>query len=138
MVERDLNIWQDVTEYIDRRRLRSYDDELIGEVSGQFRYDRRSLLESVASRAQDEIDRYDAKAEAHDLSESVRNAVATVAVAEAGAVGLGAIVVAAASTRLPSTSPAFWRPAWLPELACSSCPGSARPPATISACARAN
>jgi hypothetical protein len=32
------------------------------------------------------------------LAESVRNAVATVAVAEAGAVGLGALVVAAAST----------------------------------------
>ena len=60
MVERDLRIWQDVTEYIDRQRLRRYADELIGEVSGQFRYDRRSLLESVASRAQDEIDRYDA------------------------------------------------------------------------------
>ncbi len=98
MVERDLRIWQDVTEYIDRQRLRRYADELIGEVSGQFRYDRRSLLESVASRAQDEIDRYDAKQEAHALSQSVRNAVATVAVAEAGAVGLGAIVVAAAST----------------------------------------
>jgi small GTP-binding protein len=98
MVERDLRIWQDVTEYIDRQRLRRYADELIGEVSGQFRYDRRSLLESVASRTQDEIDRYDARAEAHALSQSVRNAVATVAVAEAGAVGLGAIVVAAAST----------------------------------------
>jgi len=35
---------------------------------------------------------------AHELSLSVRNAVASVAVAEAGAVGLGALVVAAAST----------------------------------------
>lgn len=98
MVERDLRIWQDVSEYIDRQRLRKYEDELIGDVSGQFRYDRRSLLESVNSRAQEEIDRYDAHKEAHELSQSVRNAVATVAIAEAGAVGLGAIIVAAAST----------------------------------------
>jgi hypothetical protein len=98
MVERDLRIWQDVTEYVDRQRLRKYEDELIGEVSGQFRYDRRSLLEAVASRAREEVERYDADREADELALSVRNAVATVAVAEAGAVGLGAIVVAAAST----------------------------------------
>jgi small GTP-binding protein len=98
MVERDLRVWQDVTEYIDRQRLRKYEDELIGEVSGQFRYDRRSLLEAVASRAREEVERYDADREADELALSVRNAVATVAVAEAGAVGLGALVVAAAST----------------------------------------
>ena len=39
-----------------------------------------------------------AEAQANELADSVRNAVATVAVAEAGAVGLGALVVAAAST----------------------------------------
>jgi small GTP-binding protein len=98
MVEQDLRIWQSVTDYIDRRRLTQYEEGLIGEVGGQFRYDRRSLLESVSKRTQEEVDRYDLDAEAHQLAESVRNAVATVAVAEAGAVGLGALVVAAAST----------------------------------------
>ena len=98
MVEQDLRIWEAVNEYIDRRRLTKYEDELIGEVGGQFRYDRRSLLESVSNRAQEEVDRYDPDAEAKQLAVSVRNAVATVAVAEAGAVGLGALVVAAAST----------------------------------------
>lgn len=98
MVEQDLRIWQSVTDYIDRRRLTQYEEGLIGEVGGQFRYDRRSLLESVAKRTQEEIERYDLDAEANQLAESVRNAVATVAVAEAGAVGLGALVVAAAST----------------------------------------
>jgi small GTP-binding protein len=98
MVEQDLRVWEAVNEYIDRRRLNKYADELIGEVGGQFRYDRRSMLESVSKRAQEEVDRYDADAHAHELSLSVRNAVAAVAVAEAGAVGLGALVVAAAST----------------------------------------
>ncbi len=98
MVEQDLRVWEAVNDYIDRRRLNKYADDLIGEVGGQFRYDRRSMLESVAKRAQEEVDRYDADAHAKELSLSVRNAVAGVAIAEAGAVGLGAMVVAAAST----------------------------------------
>ncbi|MFN8591622.1 MAG: dynamin family protein [Thermomicrobiales bacterium] len=98
MVDQDLRIWKSVTDYIDRRRLTQYEEGLIGEVGGQFRYDRRALLESVAKRAQEEVDRYDLDSEARELADSVRNAVATVAVAEAGAVGLGALIVAAAST----------------------------------------
>ncbi len=98
MVEQDLRVWEAVNEYVDRRRLNKYADELIGDVGGQFRYDRRALLESVSRRAQEEVDRYNADKHAREISISVRNAVATVAVAEAGAVGLGALVVAAAST----------------------------------------
>jgi hypothetical protein len=98
MVEQDLRLWETVNEYIDRRRLNKYADELMGEVGGQFRYDRREKLDSVSKRAQQEVDRYDADTHARQLSMSVRNAVAAVAVAEAGAVGLGALVVAAAST----------------------------------------
>jgi small GTP-binding protein len=98
MVEQDLRIWKSVTDYIDRRRLTQYEEGLIGEVGGQFRYDRRALLESVAKRTQEEVERYDLESEASELASSVRNAVATVAVAEAGAVGLGALIVAAAST----------------------------------------
>ena len=98
MVEQDLRTWEAVNSYLDRRRLSEYEEEMIGEVSGQFRYDRRSLLESVSKRAREEVERYDPDQEAHQLSISVRNAVAQVAVAEAGAVGLGALVVAAAST----------------------------------------
>ena len=98
MVEQDLRVWEAVNDYVDRRRVSQYADELIGDVGTQFKYDRRSLLESVSKRAQEEVDRYDAARHAHELSMGMRNAVATVAVAEAGAVGLGALVVAAAST----------------------------------------
>ena len=98
MVEQDLRVWEAVNDYVDRRRLNKYAEELIGDVGTQFKYDRRSMLESVSKRAQEEVDRYDATRHAHELSLSVRNAVTTVAVAEAGAVGLGALVVSAAST----------------------------------------
>ena len=83
---------------LDRRRLAQYEDQMVGEVSSQFRYDRRALLDSVSKRAQEEVDRYDPERSANDLSLSVRNAVAQTAIAEVGAIGLGALVVAAAST----------------------------------------
>jgi small GTP-binding protein len=98
MVEQDLRTWEAVNDYIDRRRLTKYEEEMVGEVGGQFRYDRRNLLESVSARAREEVERYDPEQAAHELSLSVRSAVAQVAVAEAGAVGLGALIVAAAST----------------------------------------
>ena len=98
MVEQDLRVWEAVSDYVGRRRLTRHEEQLVGEISGQFRYDRRSLLDSVSKRAREEIDRYDVRREADQLSQSVRNAVAATAVTEAGAVGLGALVVAAAST----------------------------------------
>jgi small GTP-binding protein len=98
MVEQDLRTWEAVQEYVDRRRLTQYEDEMIGEVGAQFKYDRRSLLDSVSTRAKEEVDRYDPEQAAHELSLGVRSAVAQVAVAEAGAVGLGALVVAAGTT----------------------------------------
>ena len=98
MVEQDLRTWEAVQDYVDRRRLTQYQEEMIGEVGAQFKYDRRSLLDSVSNRAKEEVERYDHEEHARELSLGVRSAVAQVAVAEAGAVGLGALVVAAAST----------------------------------------
>ncbi|MEZ4506775.1 MAG: dynamin family protein [Thermomicrobiales bacterium] len=98
MVEQDLRTWEAINGYLDRRRLAQYEDQMVGEVSSQFRYDRRALLDSVSKRAQEEVDRYDPDKSANDLSLSVRNAVAQTAIAEVGAIGLGALVVAAAST----------------------------------------
>lgn len=98
MVEQDLRTWESITGYLDRRRLAQYEDQMVGEVSSQFRYDRKALLDSVSKRAQEEVDRYDPEQSANELSLSVRNAVAQTAIAEVGAIGLGALVVAAAST----------------------------------------
>lgn len=98
MVEQDLRTWEAINGFLDRRRLQSYEGQMVGEVSSQFRYDRKALLDAVTRKAREEVDRYDADRAGYELSQSVRNAVAQVAVAEAGAIGLGALVVAAAST----------------------------------------
>jgi small GTP-binding protein len=98
MIDRDLKTWTAVNEYVGRRQLTKYKDEVIGEVGRGFEYDRRALLESVARQAQKVVVRYDAQAEARNLANSVRGAVVGTGLAEAGAVGLGAAVIAAAST----------------------------------------
>ncbi len=137
MVEQDLRTWEAVQEYVDRRRLTQYEEEMIGEVGAQFKYDRRSLLESVSHRAKEEVERYDPEQHAKELSLGVRAAVAQVAVAEAGAVGLGALVVAAASTVAVDVT-GILAASLVAGLGCSFCPASEPNRGTNSAAARMN
>ena len=98
MVERDLRLWQAVNEYIDRRQLDRHQDDIVGEVGGKFSYDRQALLAAVARRADEVVERYDPRREGLEIAEAVRSAVGQTALAEIGAVGLGAIVIALATT----------------------------------------
>ncbi len=98
LIERDLKTWTAINEYVSRRQLTKYNDVVIGEVGRGFDYDRRALLVSLGRKAQDIVAHYDPAEEARQLSESVRGAVVSTGLAEVGAVGLGALVVAAAST----------------------------------------
>lgn len=98
LIERDLKTWTAINEYVSRRQLTKYNDEVIGEVGRGFDYDRRALLTSVGRRAEEVVTGYDAASEARQLGESVRGAIVGTGLAQVGAVGLGALVVAAAST----------------------------------------
>ncbi|MDI3340519.1 MAG: dynamin family protein [Sphaerobacter sp.] len=98
MVERDLRLWQEVTEYIDRRQLDRHQPEVVGETSAQFNYDRQALLGAVARRADEVVERFDPGREAQAIAQSLRDAVAQTALTEVGAVGLGAAVIALATT----------------------------------------
>ncbi len=98
MVGRDLQMWQAVTDFIDRRQLDRHQEEVIGEGPGQFHYDRQALLSSVSHRAGDIVDRYDPQHEGRLISESVHSAVTQTALTEVGAVSLGAAVIAMATT----------------------------------------
>lgn len=97
LVEQEHRIWQDVMEYLDRRRQVSArrDTEMVGSVGKQFDYNRRTLLQSVARTAHTVVTTYDHQAEAIALSQDLRGAVAQAAIAGVSGVGLGAIVVAA-------------------------------------------
>ncbi len=100
LVQNEHRLWQDVMEYLDRRRQVSVrrDDEMIGSVSRQFDYNRRTLLQSVARTAASVVQTYDQQAEAIELSQDMRSAVAQAAIAGAGGIGLGAAIVAFVGT----------------------------------------
>jgi len=110
LVEKDLRQWQATLEYLDRHRARLQaeadarqlrgDDKIIGQVGGPFEYNRRALLDSVGRAAQDVVLSYDRQAEARQLAEGVRDAVAGAALVGVGAVGLGALLVVVLHTAL--------------------------------------
>jgi small GTP-binding protein len=99
MVERNYRQWRTIVEYVERRRNARYDEEMIGEVNDHFEHDRGKLLRSVAASAQDVVGGYDRERESEILANSIQTAVARTAAIEAGALGIGAVVVALATTR---------------------------------------
>lgn len=97
LVNADLKQWQDVMNYLEQRK-QEYEDRIIGEVGGTFRYDRNHLIDSVGRSAQRVVETFDTSAEAHKLASSAQMAVAETAAAEIGAIGLGALITALATT----------------------------------------
>jgi small GTP-binding protein len=99
MVDRNLKQWRAIVEYVERRRQARYDERLIGEVGDRFEYNRGQLLQSVGKNAANVVQRYDREHESEQLASSIQGAVAQTAALEVGAVGIGAVVVALATTR---------------------------------------
>jgi small GTP-binding protein len=97
LVSADLQQWQGVMSYLEQRK-REYEDRLIGEVGGSFRYDRDHLIGSVGKEAKRIVETYDKTVESEKIVRSAQEAVAGTALAEIGAVSLGAIVIALATT----------------------------------------
>src|SRR5215208_4536829 len=99
MVDRNLKQWRAIVEYVERRRQARYDERLIGEVGDRFEYNRGQLLQSVGKNATGVVQHYDRDRESEQLAASIQGAVAQTAALEVGAVGIGAVVVALATTR---------------------------------------
>jgi small GTP-binding protein len=97
MVASELRQWQAVTEHVNRRA-RAHEGRLMGGETSGFQYDRKKLIDTVGRAANAAVDSYDREREAAAMAEGVRTAVAGAALAQAGAIGLGAIVTALATT----------------------------------------
>ncbi len=97
MVASDLRQWQGVMTRIESRRM-AHAERLTGAVDSRFEYDRARLLETVGRAAERTLGDYDHARESDAMAESVRMAVAGTALAEVGALGLGAAVTALATT----------------------------------------
>ena len=93
IVERNLKVWQDVSQFVDRRRLSLHQEGMLGEVPTTFNYNRQALLDSVGRVSREVIGGYDRERESRTIADEVQGAFATTALAEAGAIGLGTLVV---------------------------------------------
>lgn len=98
MIQGELQQWQGVKERLERR-LERHSDRLVGTV-GTFDYDREQLLATVGRAAGAAIDGFDPDRQAERLADTVRSAIAGTALMEVGALGLGAVIGALATTQL--------------------------------------
>jgi len=97
VVAAELRQWQVVTRHVTRRRDR-HADRIVGDVGDSFEYDRDRLLATVGKTAQRTVEGYDRETESERMAESVQLAVASAALLEAGAIGLGATVALVAAS----------------------------------------
>lgn len=98
LVEADLRQWQAVAEHLAERR-QQHKTRMIGDLGvGSFHYDRERLIESTDRETQRVVDSYDRHQEAQKIAERAQTSVAAAAALEVGAIGLGAIISAIATT----------------------------------------
>jgi small GTP-binding protein len=93
IVERNLKLWQDVSGYIERRQITRHREGMIGDVGPSFSYNRQALLASVGRVSREVLGGYNREAESRAIANEIQGAFATTALAEAGAIGLGTIVI---------------------------------------------
>jgi small GTP-binding protein len=93
IVERNLKLWQDISGYIERRQLTRHREGMIGDVGPSFSYNRQALLDSIGRVAREVVGTYNREAESRTIANEIQGAFATTALAQAGAIGLGTIVV---------------------------------------------
>jgi small GTP-binding protein len=93
IVERNHKLWQDINSYIDRRQLSKHREGMIGEVGPSFGYNRQALLDSIGRVSREVVGSYNREAESRTIANDIQGAFASTALAEAGAIGLGTIVV---------------------------------------------
>jgi small GTP-binding protein len=108
LVEHEHRLFQNVNEYLARRRQGAAsalgvpgeggDEHVIGGIGAAFDFNRRTVLQRVATAADRAVRSYDRDEETRLLASSLQGAVATTAIAEVGAVGLGVGVAVAIGT----------------------------------------
>ena len=94
LVQRDLQEWQRVMTYVQRRQAINI-DHIVGAGLEPREVRRRELIDTMGNTVKRVIETYDRDKEARELAAHVETAVAQTALLEVGAVGLGALVTAA-------------------------------------------
>jgi small GTP-binding protein len=98
IVERNLKLWQDISAYIERRQITRHREGMIGDVGSSFNYNRQALLDSVGRVSTDVVASYNREVESRTIANEIQGTFATTALAQAGAIGLGTLVVTLVSS----------------------------------------
>lgn len=98
LVASELRQWQGASARLEERKA-EHADRIVGAI-GSFDQDRQRLLETVGRAAQRSLESFDREAQAHRIADDVQAAVTRTAMVEVGAVGLGAVLTAIATTHL--------------------------------------
>ena len=98
IVERNLKLWQDISGYIERRQISRHREGMIGDVGSSFNYNRQALLDSVGRVSRDVVGSYNREVESRTIANEIQGTFATTALAQAGAIGLGTLVVTLVSS----------------------------------------
>ncbi len=98
IVERNLKLWQDISSYIGRRQLTRHREGMIGDVGSSFNYNRQALLDSVGRVSREVVGSYNREVESRAIANEIQGTFATTALAQAGAIGLGTLVVTLVSS----------------------------------------
>jgi small GTP-binding protein len=98
IVERNLKLWQDISGYIERRQLTRHREGMIGDVGSSFNYNRQALLDSVGRVSREVVGSYNREVESRTIANEIQGTFATTALAQAGAIGLGTLVVTLVSS----------------------------------------
>ena len=98
LVDSDLRQWQAITSYLAERQ-QEHKGQIVGEgIMANFNVDRGRLLDAIGREAERVVSSYDKHIKSEKIALEAQNAVAASMAVEIGAIGLGAIITALAST----------------------------------------
>jgi small GTP-binding protein len=98
LVDSNLYQWQTVVARLAERR-KEHKDRILGDSGpGSFQQDRERLIEAIRREARQVVETYDKNRESRTIAENAQTTIAASVAMEAGALGLGALVTAIATT----------------------------------------
>jgi hypothetical protein len=98
LVESDLRQWKSVTDYLADRQREHKERIIDGGFNNNFLVDRGRLLEAIRKEADKVVKTYDKHLRTEKIALGAQNAVAASLAVEIGAVGLGTLITALATT----------------------------------------
>ncbi len=99
MVKKSMKTWDDTLDYYKQQLNHEvYRDRILGDVGGQFAYDRDKIYQGVIKKARAKIKAFDYQKESRNILTTFQNAMIHFAATEVGAIGIGAVLVSIFST----------------------------------------